>query len=53
MPRDYYATDLGELDEKVKSMMEKDHNTCQTELGRLMFAKSVENKDNGLPLEIT
>ena len=27
MPTDYNATDLGELDEKVKSMMEKGHNT--------------------------
>ena len=27
MPTDYGVTDLGELDEKVKSMMEKGHNT--------------------------
>ena len=39
MPTDYYPTDLGELDEKVKSMMEKGHNTLPNRAGKVDVCK--------------
>ena len=39
MPTDYYATDLGELDEKVKSMMEKGHSTMPNRAGKVDVCK--------------
>ena len=39
MPTDYYATDLGELDEKVKSMMEKGNNTLPNRAGKVDVCK--------------
>ena len=39
MPTNYYATDLGELDEKVKSMMEKGHNTLPNRAGKVDVCK--------------